>query len=391
MTAPVNILLVDDHEENLVAVRAILEQPDYRLLSARSGSEALKLLLQEDFALIVLDVRMPIMDGFEVATRIKQRERNLATPIVFLTAEAKEVEDFLQGYAVGAVDYITKPILPELLRGKVKAYAENYRQAVRIRDQEATIEAQKRTAAELAATAQARDEYFSLVSNELKNPLTALNLAIGLMGKEVKKEFKETAPAQWIHDRLSFCLSQSGRLLALIESLLDVSRIKSGRLEVNREQINLTSLLQGLALRLKPQAQEAHSSISLSVPKEPIEGEFDRIRLDQVVTHLISNAIKYGQGKSIEVALSSDDQNVMITVRDRGMGLSKKDQQWIFGRYERAVAQKDFSGMGLGLYITQEIVRAHGGEISVESELGQGSTFSVKIPKRASAEQRLAA
>ncbi len=501
---PVNILLVDDREENLKALSAILEHPDYRLVTARSGEEALKCLLQDDFAAVLLDVRMPGMDGLELGKRIRSRERNILTPLLFMTATSRATDEIVEGYSVGAVDYMIKPLHPEVVRAKVKVLADLHRvsaelrlqsdqfqklaesipqivftvlpdgktsylnerwteysglspeqsegegwltvvhpddqkgshekyqsaissglpfeielrfkrardgvynwhlsRALPIRDSQnkviewfgttTDIESQKQAELQLKETLKARDEYFSIASHELKNPLTALYLGLQLVEKKLRDESNKLIPVKSIQDLLAVSVSQCRKLVDLIENLLDVARIRSGRLSVEHERVDFKHLVQDTVERLQSLAVDAGCALTVnlseSVAEAPIECEIDRMRMEQVVTNLIVNATKYGKGQPIEVTLTSDAESATLTVRDHGMGILKEDQTRIFGRFERVVAHKDFAGLGLGLYITQEIVRAHGGEISVESESGQGAAFSVRILKHAHAVMKLA-
>lgn len=496
-----SILLVDDHPENILALRAILDRPDYNLIAARSGPEALKLLLRHDVALILLDVMMPGMDGYEVANLIKQRETNRYTPIIFMTAVAKEVEHLFKGYSVGAVDYLLKPLAAEIVRTKVAVFVDLHKksrqiQEFRIREvmlseekrfrtladsipqivwtsrpdgmvvycnqrwfdytgltfeqtrrfgwnqaihpedrnrivsawgQALTagttletevrllgvenaayrwyliravpsrnakneivewfgtctdIEDQKRLVAELENTIRARDEFFSIASHELKTPTTSLKLQLELLERKIRKERKESVPVTELLEKLIRSVRQTDRLAGLIENLLDVSRIRSKNLGLERENIDLSALVTETISRFLEQARVAGSTIVSHIPRQVINGELDRIRIEQVLTNLLSNAVKYGSGKGIEVSLSADENTATLTVQDHGIGISKEDQERIFGRFERAVTLKDFSGLGLGLYITQQIVQAHGGKIDVESTPGQGSKFTIRLPRR---------
>ncbi len=510
---PVNILLVDDHMENLMALRAILERSDYRLVTATSGSEALKRLLRDEFALILLDVMMPEMDGYEIASRIKERESNRYTPIIFLTAVAKDIEHIFKGYAVGAVDYLLKPLASEVVKAKVEVFVDLYRQSKEIqrqseliteserkekeyrlaalkrsqekrfqdlansipqivwtsksdgvlsycnerwfeytgfniershgtgwiaavhpddkdraqeawelavstgkvfefefrfrrardgayrwflsraipnRDEEGRvvewfgtctdIEEQKRAEFELQETLRSRDEFLSITSHELKTPVTSLKLQLQLLSRNAKKDPNAAISAQTVQERLVVANRQTDRLEHLIENLLDISRIRSRRLGIERERLDLAELVREVASRFSEQLKSAGCLMTVSADT-PIEGPFDRTRIEQVLTNLISNAIKYGGGKPIEVRLISDSSNgATLSVEDHGIGISEADLERIFQRFERAVSSKDFTGLGLGLFVTQQIVQAHGGTIDVVSKSGQGSIFKVHLP-----------
>jgi PAS domain S-box-containing protein len=242
------------------------------------------------------------------------------------------------------------------------------------------IEAQKRSETELQNTIHARDEFLSIASHELKTPVTSLKLELQILDRKMKKNSQELIPAAVIQGRLTTAIRQTGRIENLIENLLDISRIRTGKLGIDTEMLDFTSIVNDLVARMGDLARASGSSISVS-SEGPVEGYYDSIRIEQVISNLISNAIKYGEGKPIEVTIRSDTQAVILTVRDHGIGISKEDQDRIFERFERAVSSRNFGGLGLGLYISKEIIQAHGGSIRVESDLKHGSTFTISLPR----------
>jgi PAS domain S-box-containing protein len=630
----VSILVVDDQPNNRAALRAILGSPDYRIVETGSGREALRRLLDEEFAVVLLDVVMPDVNGFEVATAIKERERTAWLPIVFMTAQATDVDLIYKGYRVGAVDYLTKPLVPEIVRAKVAVFAELYRQKKRIEHQSARlveaerrehelrvtelqltserryrtlaesvphivwtarpdgsvdyfnqrwfeytgmstedaagswvgalhpadawpcrtrwqdavrsgemfqaegrlrrasdgafrwhlgravperggtgqilswfgtftdIEDQKRVEAVLAefkgtldavidavfifdpedwrflyvnqgasvllgysedellrmwpvdfmtehdaesfrqllaplgATStitletefrrkdrrvvpvevslqlihadggrivaiardisdrkraqlerellyrdaidaiRVRDEFLSVASHELRNPLGALQLHIDMLRTDPEiLSSPERAKA-----KLDLVTRQVERMSHLITELLDVSRIAAGRLQLQLEEVDLAELLRGVINRLTTAATSARCAITLTAP-EPVFGRWDPMRLEQVATNLITNALKFGAGKPIELDVAQHGSLARLTVRDHGIGIAPQDIDRIFERYEQASSSRAFGGLGLGLYIVRQIVEAHGGTIRAESQLGAGSTFTVELPR----------
>lgn len=635
---PVNVLVVDDQRENRLALKAILSSPAYRVLEAGSEREALQHLLREECAVILLDVIMPGTDGFELAALIKERPRTATVPIIFLTAEAIDTSLIRQGYAVGAADYLIKPLMPEVVRAKVSVFAQLYRQRKHIEqqarllleaerrendlrlvelrlaserryrtlaeavphivwtalpdgtvdyvnrrwfeyagepitaaggwlravhpDERAAVEgswqeaiaageplvaecrlrqaagayrwqlvralpergasgeisswlgtftdidAQKQVQGVLAefkgmldavldavlifdaaswnvlyvndgassllgyddtelmalapgdfvvdldeqrlrellaarssatmevsyrrkdgsevpvelslqrvgaepgrvvtiardisdrrqaeaereflyrkalAAVQARDDFLSIASHELRTPLTSLQLLIGALLRSADRNASDhNLP---MVERLRIADRQVSRLARLIDQLLDVSRISTGQFQVELEEVDLAAIVQDVVVRFAADAAKADCEILLQAD-EPVVGHWDRMRLEQVVVNLLSNAMKFGAGQPIEMIVSGIGEQVQIQVRDHGIGISAEAQQRIFQRYERASDSRDYNGLGLGLYIVQRIVEAHGGHITLASEPGAGTVFTVLLPRKAAAQRQ---
>jgi PAS domain S-box-containing protein len=639
-TSPVNVLVVDDRPPNRTALRAILSSPEYRIVEAGSGPEALRRLLQDDFAVLLIDVVMPEMDGFELAAAIRQRERSAAVPIIFLTAQATDLELAYKGYRAGAVDYLVKPLVPEMVRAKVAVFADMHRQAKRLEQQgellleaerregelrvmqlhlaserhyrnlaeaiphivwtarpdgtvdyfnqrwfEYTglpaeqaagafyramhpddvprheegwqqsfrsgvmfqdecrlrsgsesgyrwhlcravpergssgqvvswlgtftdIEEQKRTQtvlaefkgtldavldavlimepgtlrfryvnrgaealwgfgrdelmrmrlfdlfteydepgfrelfspiddgtkdtialearcrrqsakeipvefsfqrvgaergqivsiarditqrkladlerqhlyAEAVAAVRARDEFLSVASHELRTPLSSLQLQVEMLRRA--HEDLEQPPAlsvAKVKSKLDAAARQVERLTRLISELMDVSRVASGRMQLDRRRVDLSDIARDAVERFKDDAAKVGCAVTLHAG-EPVVGTWDELRLEQVVTNLLANALKFGAGKPVEITVTRKASSAVLVVRDHGIGIAAEDVDRIFHRFERAVAGAKYAGMGLGLYIVRQIVDAHGGTIRVESEPGQGSRFVVDLP-----------
>lgn len=638
---PVNVLVVDDQRENRLALKAILSSPAYRVLEAGSEREALQHLLREECAVILLDVIMPGTDGFELAALIKERPRTATVPIIFLTAEAIDTSLIRQGYAVGAADYLIKPLMPEVVRAKVSVFAQLYRQRKHIEqqarllleaerrendlrlvelrlaserryrtlaeavphivwtalpdgtvdyvnrrwfeyagepitaaggwlravhpDERAAVEgswqeaiaageplvaecrlrqaagayrwqlvralpergasgeisswlgtftdidAQKQVQGVLAefkgmldavldavlifdaaswnvlyvndgassllgyddtelmalapgdfvvdldeqrlrellaarssatmevsyrrkdgsevpvelslqrvgaepgrvvtiardisdrrqaeaereflyrkalAAVQARDDFLSIASHELRTPLTSLQLLIGALLRSADRNASDhNLP---MVERLRIADRQVSRLARLIDQLLDVSRISTGQFQVEVEEVDLAAIVQDVVVRFAADAADAAKADCeiLLQADEPVVGHWDRMRLEQVVVNLLSNAMKFGAGQPIEMIVSGIGEQVQIQVRDHGIGISAEAQQRIFQRYERASDSRDYNGLGLGLYIVQRIVEAHGGHITLASEPGAGTVFTVLLPRKAAAQRQ---
>jgi PAS domain S-box-containing protein len=639
---PVSILVVDDRLENRVALRAILEQPGYRVVEAASGVEALREMLAREFAVLLFDVVMPSMSGLELAAIVRQRPQSATTPILFLTAEATDLELLYKGYQVGAVDYLVKPILPAMVRSKVAVFAQLHRQQRRVerqgkllleaarregelrlleqrlaserkyrhladsipnivfttrpdgfidyvnerwaavtgepapaaatwasalrpivhpadlgaavaageaalargepleiecrlrrgrdgayhwhlgrmlpdRDASGRIEAwlgtftdieeQKRSQAvlaefkgtldavqdavlvfdaatwrvlhashgasymlghrrnelvgmapgelmpdfDVAALAQLvkragpagqnrlpvetryrhrdghdipvevsfqyieidsgrvvaigrditerkqaeaerrrlyeqaveavgiRDEFLSIASHELRTPLASLSLSIDSLVRLLREDRAVQAGADRTEKRLKRAARQVERLTHLVNDLLDVARINGGRLDLHPESLDLATLARDVIGRFSEDAERAGCIVTVQAAA-PIMGRWDAPRLEQVLVNLLSNAMKFGSGKPIEVSIATAGDDALLVMRDHGIGITPEFRARMFGRFQRGVSGRNFGGLGLGLYIAERIVAAHGGAIEVSSEPGSGAVFTVRIP-----------
>jgi len=646
---PVNILLVDDRPSNLLSLRAILEAPDYNVVLAQSGEEALLHVLREDFAVILLDVAMPRLDGFATASLIKQRDRSKKIPIIFVTASVFDIDNIFRGYTVGAVDYLQKPVDAHALRAKVSVFVELFRQArqierqaeqlreserrerdlekaqaevalarseaayqatfdeapigighatpdrrwlrvnrrlceifgvsreqmldgrfldrahpddvaplaaafedvisgsqpsrhaecrfvregghrlwlsvslsllrdapadtrviaivedvtarrqteealrasearfrrlsesgligiafwdgdgaitdandaflemvgrsreelerraFRIRDltpeefapadarateelrrtricavyekelvrpdgrrvpvlaggallegsddagvaffldvaERKRIELERaRLVEELRDALQSRDDFLSIAAHELKTPLTPLRLQTRSILRALQKGGEAVPTAERTRRSIETIEQSVIRLERLIDNLLDLSQIRVGRLALEREELDLAAIVREAADRLRTAAEAAGSTIEVRADA-PVLGRWDRLRLDQAISNILTNAIKYGAGRPIEIDVSGDDHRGRFTVADHGIGIEPGAQARIFDRFERLAPVRHFGGFGLGLWIVRKIVEAHGGQIQVWSRPNEGSRFTVDLPRTA--------
>ncbi|MFL5351512.1 ATP-binding protein [Archangium sp.] len=493
------ILVVDDHAPNLLTLEATLGDLG-EVVKAHSGEEALLHLLREDFALILLDVQMPGLDGFETARLIKERERSRFIPIIFLTARSRDASHVFRGYAQGAVDYVLKPFAPEILRSKVSVFVELFLKEEQLKRQESLlrqrerealerqsayryrllgdamplcvlvaspdgrlrygnrawtelsgqpaeavedlwhsevlhpedrdgayaswcrsvsagqplevqfrlrrqsdggyrwhlgravpernergritgwiltatdIDDQKRAEEELARASAAKDAFLAAASHELRTPLAAAKMQVHLAQRKYGAELTD-GPRRAFEglDR------QVDRMTKLVSDLLDVSRLLTGRLSLDVESFDLVPLLRTTCERL--QALSPEHQLCLEVP-ESLLMRGDSGRIEQVVTNLVSNAVRYSpQGGAVELRAWSEAGQLALRVRDHGIGIPAEKLALIFERFGQAHGAR-YGGLGLGLTISQGIIEQHGGRIWAESQgvEGQGSTFHVRLP-----------
>jgi signal transduction histidine kinase len=513
----VDILLVDDRPANLAALEAILEQLGQNLFLAYSGGEALRLLLERDFALILLDVKMPVLDGFETARLIRERERSARTPIIFLTGINEGHLPVFQAYSLGAVDYLIKPFEAEFLRSKVSVFvdlalktrqvqrsAEALRLAERQQHERELLQRQmeaglaqqrwlegvlgamptalvlldtapprvlfanpaaralaggafasleplppglhftdgqggeltvedlpgwraiggsrlegelveftgpwgagavrawserlgamsghsetvllavedvtelKEAETGLLAAVRAREDFIAVGSHELRTPLTALKLQVSVALRGLARQGPAAAPPETVVNHLRRMKASIERLERLSEYLLDVSRISAGILQLDCQPVDLAALTAEVVERLEPQL--AQGGCKTRVTAARVVGTWDRTRLDQAISNLVVNAIKYAPGAPIEVDVRSANGRATIAVRDHGPGIAPELQQRVFERFERAVQPVEGGGFGLGLWLVREIASLHGGTIDLQSRPSEGALFTLSLP-----------
>lgn len=363
----VNVLLVDDLQENLIALEALIRQPGRRIFTARSGDEALSLMLEHSFALAILDVQMPAMNGFELAELMRGTERTRGIPIVFVSAAGREQNYAFRGYESGAVDFLYKPLDPHAVRSKVTVFVDLFRQRQELQA------AQQ----ELQRAVTMRDDFMSMVSHELRNPLNSVYLQAQLRRKMLTGP--TPANTQAMLNMVDRDERQIRSMIRLLDDMLDVSRLRTGRLAMVPKPFDLAELGRRVVEAINDQAATAGCSVLLEAPPElPIEG--DEFRIEQVITNLLTNALRYGQGQPVQVTVQQREREASVSVRDQGMGIAPEDHERIFEQFERAEGTQQVPGLGLGLFISRQIVQAHHGRIEVRSERGVGSEFIVHLP-----------
>ena len=399
------VLVVDDQPGNLDAVEAMLEPIECTVVRAQSADDALLALLRHDFAAIVLDIRMPGMNGIDLAKLIKQRKRSQLVPILFLTAHLADETDVLRGYGAGAVDYLSKPINPDILRSKIGVFIDLFRKtralaglnealqreaaerlnaqaALERANQELEARVQERTAALMDARDEAerqsrlKDEFLATLSHELRTPMNAILgwLSILDSGKPIRD----------VYSALAVIRRNAEMQAKLIEDLLDMNRLISGTMRIEVAPVDLSALVQTTIQALKPAADAKGVQLIASVDSDVSTAIADARRLQQVLWNLVHNAIKFTtSGQRVEIHIRRAGNHLLLSVHDNGQGIDPAFLPHVFERFR----QQDSSttratlGLGLGLSIAKHLVELHGGSIDAHSAgSGQGSTFRVQIP-----------
>jgi signal transduction histidine kinase len=370
-----NVLLVDDHEENLIALEAVLSDLGCQLVRARSGNEALRCLLKQKFAVMLLDVQMPEMDGYEVARYARDNAHTREVPIIFLTAANQTEAAMLRGYGSGAVDYLLKPFNPSVLRSKVRVFLElassRQRLALTMRELE-----QARQEAERAS--RFKSQFLANMSHELRTPLNAI---IGFGELLEDPQSGSLTPQQ--SEFLRHIVASGKHLVDLMNDILDLARIEAGRVEIRRERVATASLIESVRDVVRAMAVKKGIDLVCNVDGPLPDAQLDPVRVKQILYNLLSNGIKFtpvpGQ---VRLNATADDHALVLSVQDTGIGIRPSDQARLFHEFERIDPERGprQEGTGLGLALTKKLVELHGGSIEVESEPGKGSTFSVRLP-----------
>ncbi|WP_224244089.1 sensor histidine kinase [Hyalangium gracile] len=525
MKLTTSVLLVAGQPPDPALLATVHEVLGGKAVHAASGEEALWWAQQEDFVAVLVEAsRMTAArEGLELARKLREQERSRHTPLLVLTDAPRDVMPLFQGQALGLVDYLPKPLEAELLRAKVSAFVELFRERQELRQQAARLheeelarrqslheerqrffalvenspdfigiadvagvpvyvnpagrrlvglgqeedvgrmsmvqyyapeaqslaqeiiiptmvregrwegearfrnfktgasipvsdthfsiqdpgsgrvigygtitrdisdrrqgeEDRERILKELGEAVRLRDEFLLVASHELKTPLTPLSLKLQSLEAVARAE-PDSPLAQRLVKDVELMRRQVRRLADLVNDLLDVSRITTGRPRLSYEQVDLPVLVREVVERFESQAERAECTIEVT-SESSILGEWDRLRLEQVLTNLLSNALKYGAGKPVHVQVRSGVTRAWVLVRDEGIGIEPEALERIFQKYERAVSSQHYGGMGLGLYVTRQLVEAMGGVVRVVSTPGQGATFTVELPRYPGREQK---
>ncbi|MET0294219.1 MAG: hybrid sensor histidine kinase/response regulator [Phenylobacterium sp.] len=370
---PINFLLVDDLGENLLALEALLRRDGLCCLKARSGDEALELMLRHDVALALLDVQMPGMDGFQLAEFMRGAERTRHVPIIFLTAGTTDRQRRFRGYEAGAVDFIQKPIEPDILRSKAAVFFDLHQQRRQIIAQRDELEAY---AEKLRTVDRHKNEFLAVLGHELRNPVMALGAALHFLNRR-----KDPQQAQEIHAQMD---RQVRHLTRLVDDLLDISRIDQGKIALNKETVELQTILDFAVEATRPQIDAARHTLSVAAPEAPTLVHGDPTRLGQVVSNLLNNAAKYTPaGGRIGLTARAEGGFAEIEVSDNGVGIPDHMRAEIFELFAqvKSPVERAQEGLGIGLALVKQLVELHGGSIRLKSTgLNQGSTFQVRLP-----------
>jgi two-component system, sensor histidine kinase and response regulator len=379
----VNILLVDDQPANLVALEAMLQGLGQNLVKAESGREALKWLLTHEFAVILLDVKMPDMDGFETATLIRQRDKSRHTPILFLTAADKSQSHAVRGYAVGAVDYLIKPVVPEFVRSKVAVFVELAKKSELLRKQTQLLAESEQAARELAETRAelVRDlehknrelESFSYaVSHDLRAPLRRIDSFSRAVLESQAERLDD--PGRRYLQRVR---EASQHMSQLIDDVLYLSRVT--RADLRDQEVDLSALANLVVTRL--QEGDPARKVEFKVrPGVMVTGDGQLLRI--AMENLLENAWKFTSKEAdarVEFGVTQASSEPTYFVRDNGAGFDMTYADRLFGPFQRLHPQGEFPGSGIGLATVQRIIHRHGGRVWAEGLVGQGATFQFTL------------
>ena len=388
----VNILLVDDQPGKLLSYTAMLAPLDEHLILANSGREALDHLLRTDITVVLMDVSMPELDGFELAEIIRGHPRYAKTAIIFVSAVRVSDLDRLKAYASGAVDYISVPVIPEILRAKVCVFIDLYRQTreaerlnrdledrvnVRTAELEASMLYQRELSDRLRMADRRKDEFLAMLAHELRNPLAPIRNAIDLLRQKPALD----AEMQWCQEVIS---RQTTQLTRLVDDLLDVSRITQGKITLQKERLDLDTIVDQAVEMSQPLIEARHHALRVTLADGAVPIEGDALRLTQVVGNLLNNAAKYQDSHGrIAVTVRCDRGWASVSVRDEGIGIAPELMPQIFELFSQGEQGPDHmhGGLGIGLSLVKTLVELHGGRVEVSSPgLGRGSEFVVHLP-----------
>lgn len=379
----IKILIVDDKVENLISLERVLDDFDVEFIRASSGEEALKYSLKYEYAMAILDVQMPGMDGYETLELMRQRKKTKLLPVIFVSAIHQSDLHIIKGIETGAVDFIPKPIIPEILIGKVKVFLDLYKQRLELdqllkdlekKNKELNIEKDK---AEKAT--QSKSLFLANMSHEIRSPMNGI---LGLSRLLVQSELDDDQK-----DMLEVMVNSGENLIQIINDILDYSKIEAKQIEIENINFNLTKVIDTVFHLLNFKAVDKNILFNIAIDKsipELLIG--DSFRLNQILMNLANNAIKFTGKGSVTLSVTCtektrDQVSLAFSIKDTGIGISKEGQTKLFREFMQSEKSttREYGGTGLGLAISKNLTELMGGEIIVDSELGKGSEFMFSL------------
>jgi two-component system sensor histidine kinase/response regulator len=362
MSSDINVLVVDDFPQNLVATEAILARPGLTVLKAVSGNEALELLLAHEVALALIDVQMPGMDGFELAEIMRGNPRTSGIPLIFMTAAAQEGNRTFRGYQAGAVDFLNKPVNPDVLRGKVEVFAQLFAQKKQIQQQ----------VGELRQALQVNELFIAVLGHDLRTPLSAVMHGAELI-QLIATDTKISGAAKRIH-------SSGERMEKMVRQLLDVAQIRSGKIK-----LSMTAADYGKAChRIIEELQDAYPGADIRIEcRGDVSGRFDCDRMAQVLSNVAGNAVQHGKpGEPVLISVDgSKPAEITVRVHNKGC-IPPNTLERIFKPFHTTDSgRSSAAGLGLGLYIVKQFIEAHGGSVIAASTEEAGTVFELVLPR----------